>query len=414
MITAGGTKHKRQWGLRYTEARAHALMVAVIMWAGAALVTFGRPGPRNLVDHLKGEDFLQIYTLAHVAFQGPYPTLSESDSFHRHQLELVPASQDYVFLPVYPPSAALIFRPFAALSFGWAALTWALITVLGYAGIVWGAWRPEKLTLADTRFVIAAAAAFPPFFLVVIYGQTTLIPLLAFFLCWLALRSNRPVTAGLALGLLSIKPQFALGVGAVLAFSLSWRILLGFTLSFLAQMLLVTWAIGFAAFEAYGRTVLGMPTVEHLLEPDAWRMHSLRALTRLLPSPAGELVWLVASVLLIRLAVKVWRSSAPLGPRFGLVILATTLINPHLFGYDAVVLVLPFIWLGAWVEEKRPSIRHAYWQSLYFLSVLLLFPSALLLHLQLSVVLMVWLFWEVSRELLASDYGSVGISGRQM
>jgi hypothetical protein len=237
--------------------------------------------------------------------------------------------------------------------------------------------------------------------------------LLGFFLCWSALRRNRCVLAGLALGLLSIKPQFALGLGAVLVLSQSWRILSGLTLSLALQIALVSWTIGFGAFAAYGRTLVGMPAVEYLLEPDAWRMHSLRALMRILPDPAGELLWAVGCLILIGRAVTVWRSRAPLGPRFGLMILLTTLVNPHLFGYDAVVLVLSFIWIGGWIEEARPAIRHQFWQSLYFLSVLLLVPSALLLPLQLSVLLMVWLFWTVSRELLATAGVSPALSRQE-
>ncbi len=43
------------------------------------------------------------------------------------------------------------------------------------------------------RFVAFAAAAFPPFWNLVVNGQNTIIPLLAFFLAWRALESNRRV-----------------------------------------------------------------------------------------------------------------------------------------------------------------------------------------------------------------------------
>jgi hypothetical protein len=391
------------WAIRYNEARIHALIAGVILWTGTAIVTFGSTGSRNLVDHLKSEDFVQIYTLAHAAFEGPYPTLRREAAFHQRQVELVPASDEDHYLPVYPPSAALIFRPLVALSYGWAALLWAAISIAAYGLTVWGAWRSQRLLLPDTGFIAAAAVAFPPFFLLVLHGQTTVIPLLGFFLCWLALERQRPISGGVALGLLTVKPQFALVLAAVLFLSFSWRVLLGFTLCVIGQACAVAFTMGTQAFDAYAETMSGISKIERLLEPDGWRMHSLRTLTRLIPQPAGDLIWACLSLLVIGAAVRVWRSHAPLAPRFGIILLATVLVNPHLFAYDAVVLVLPFIWLGGWVEATQACVRNGYWQAVYMISVLLLLPTALVMYIQASVLVMIWLFWRMTQALLAAE-----------
>ena len=404
------TKHDRParswWTIGYREARAHAHIVAIILWTGMAIVTFGTRSSRNLIDHLKGEDFVQIYTLAHTAFEGPYPTLRTQAAFHQRQVELVPASEGDQYLPVYPPTAALLFRPLAALSYGWATVLWTMITIAGYGLIVWTAWRSQRTALPDGRFVAVAAAAFPPFFLLVLHGQTTLLPLLAFCLCWLGMKSGWPFAAGVALGLLTVKPQFAIVIGCVLTLGFTWRVLLGFAVSVALQGVAVASTMGMQAFDAYRQTVLGMPTVEHLLEPDAWRMHSVRTLTRLIPEPAGEMLWASVSLVLIAVSVRVWRSRAPLSARLGIVVLATVLVNPHLFGYDAVVLVLPIIWLGGWMETTMSPSRRGYWQAVYLLSALLLLPTALFMRVQLSVLVMLWLFWRMAREAMAVTEGA--------
>jgi alpha-1,2-mannosyltransferase len=387
------------WAISYREARGHALVAAIILWTGAAVATFASPGDRNLADHLKGEDFVQIYTLTHIAFEGEYPTPGRRQQFYDRQVSLVPASAGDHYLPVYPPTAALIFHPLAALPYATALAVWTLVTIAGYACVVRGAWLPFRSIFPDVGFVVRAAAVFPPFFLLVLYGQTTLLPLLTFFLAWVALRAGHPIASGLALGLLTVKPQFALVIGPALLFGGNWRVLLGLLISVGAQMIAVTGTIGIQAVSAYARTISELRDIEHLLEPDGWRMHSIRTLTRLVPGPPGDLIWAAASVWIVIAAVRIWRGAFPLTARLGVVILATVLVNPHLFGYDAVILVMPVIWLGAWLDEVRSPQKMMYWQSVYFLCLLLLVPTALLIPVQMSVVVMLWLFWRISREL---------------
>jgi alpha-1,2-mannosyltransferase len=391
----GGRRGLSTWAVSYREARVHALVVAAVLWSGAALVTFGSAGDRNLADHVKGEDFLQIYTLAHVAFEGNYPMPTRQEQFYQRQVALVPASTGDHYFPVYPPSAAVIFRPLAALPYRSALTVWTLITIAGYAYAIRSAWLPVRSALPDGWFVARAAAAFPPFFLLVLYGQTTLIPLLAFLFGWRALDAGRPFLAGAAIGLLAVKPQFALVIGPALLVGRNWAILCGLLISGGIQFLVIWLALGTQAISAYAQTISTLPQIEHLLEPDGWRMHSIRTLTRLVPDPGGDLLWLAASTWVVVAAIRVWRGPAPLSVRFAVVVLATVLVNPHLFGYDALVLALPILWLGGWVETARSRCRTEFWQGVYLLSVLILFPTALVMPLQLSVILMLWMFWRV-------------------
>lgn len=394
------------WRIRYREARIHALIVAAILWSGLVIVTFTTPGLRNLVGHIKGEDFLQIYTLAHMAFEEEYPTIAHGDRFYERQVELIPASKGDLYLPVYPPTAALIFRPLTAFSYGNALAIWTLLTVVGYGFVVHQAWKPFRAALPDPVFLVRAALAFPPFFLLVLFGQTTLIPLAAFFLAWKALRAGYPVAAGAALGLLTVKPQFGLVIGVALLAGGNWKVLLGLSLSAFVQLALIIWTMGPQAIFAYAQTVSAMPRSEHLLEPARWRMHSIRTLTRALPHPTGDLIWAVASVTVTVLAARVWLTSRPVEVRMAMVLLATVLVNPHLFGYDAVILALPILWLGGWIEEVQSPRRQEFWQAAYLLSVLFLLPTAAIVPFQASVVVMLWVFWRSYHELASERQSS--------
>lgn len=399
-----GQRPPAAWRIRYREARAHALLVASILWCGFAIVTFAAPGARNLVDHLKGEDFVQIYAIAHAAFEGPYPTVRAHEDFHARQVALVPASAPDYYLPVYPPTAALVFRPFVLLSYLPALAVWSAVTIGGYAAIVYAVWRRVALS-NDTGFLIRAAAAFPPFFLLVLYGQTSIIPFLAFALSWLAARAGHAVWAGIALSLLTVKPQFAPLVCAALVAGGQGRMLLGLCLGVGVQLAAVGGSMGLQAFVAYADTMRSLPAVEPLLEPEPWRMHSLRSLTRLLPQPAGDMIWILASLLIAAVVLRIWRRPASLDLRYGLTVIATVLINPHLFAYDAVVLFLSFMWVGGWLASTDDIFTPSYWQAVYLYSVLILFPTAAVIGLQGSVIVLTWLFHRLVHRLEVRHVG---------
>ena len=388
--------------LRHHEARSHAFIAACLMWL-AALVLLAMPGDRYPTGDLKGADFVQVYTLARLAFEGEYPRLEHMERMHTRQVELVPASATEYYLPVYPPQAALLFAPFTHLSYGAAVYVWAVLLIAVYGAVVWSTWRSVLDVFPDGWFIAAAAAAFPPFWLLVLFGQTTILPMAGFFLAWQALKANKPFLAGLAFGLLSLKPQFAILLTFVFVLNAQWRILLGGACSIGIQLSAVIGTLGLQALRAYFDTVQRMRQIEEFLEPDAWRMHSVRTITNLVPGTAGQALWFVLCATVIAVVVWVWRTRTALTTRLGMLVLGTVLINPHLFVYDAAVLVMPLLWLGAMVERERPDWRPVYWHAVYFLFVFYLFPTARLLFVQCSVLVMLWMFWRLARSIRSAE-----------
>jgi hypothetical protein len=248
------------------EARAHAAIVAVVLWALAAVLLL-RPGPRDLFGTLKGADFVHFYTLGHLALRRDAPTLYDAAAQYVEQVRLVPASVGDQFVPIYPPQTALLFAPFALLSYPWGACLWAALTAAVYAFAVRAAsarWRQGR---ADRLLVIAAAAAFPPFWNLILHGQTTVVPLAAFALGGAALARQRPFLAGLALGLIAIKPQFGL-VLAVLAVACGeWRLIAGGAVSVALQAAAAAIVFGAEAWFAYGGVLRRLSDLAPLLEP---------------------------------------------------------------------------------------------------------------------------------------------------
>jgi hypothetical protein len=127
------------------------------------------------------------------------------------------------------------------------------------------------------------------------------------------------------------------------------------------------------------------------LEPKPYQMHSLSALTRLLPAWIGLPLWVLTAGAVLAYTVNAWKSDAPMRVRLGVVIVASVLVNPHLTIYDATVLILPLIWIGAYVQERRQEDAPAFWTIVYWLFVTLLAPTAFAIRVQASVLLMIWM-----------------------
>jgi hypothetical protein len=382
----------RLWPYSVRRARAHAILTAIILWIGLVITFTAGAGDRSIAGPIKGADFLQFYTMGSLVRTGRPATIYDINAFHNAQVRLVPESAPEFYPPVYPPHVALLFTPFSGLTFRHALLLWSAITIACFGVIVRSAWRPVSNHLPDSVFAFAAAAAFPPFWSLVLHGQVTILVLGAFWAGWMALERERPYLAGVAFGLLLIKPQFAIPLAVVAITCGEWSMIAGAVTSIAIQvgaaLVLFRWAV----LKAYLAFVPVMAQHGDLLEPKPFQSHSLRTLTRLAPSWIGMPLWVALSAVVLYCTVRVWRSTAPLRVRFGMIVVASVLVNPHLIVYDATVLVLPLIWFGAYVQEQSARLdAPTFWTVVYWLFVTLLAPTAAVIWIQVSVVLMVWL-----------------------
>jgi alpha-1,2-mannosyltransferase len=374
----------------------HASIVAAILWVIAiGVLTLGTTY-RDPFGQLKWTDFVHFYTLGHIAQNGPVSSLYNPDALHRRQTELVPESSTEQYLSVYPPQLALLFVPLSNLSYHVAATLWALVNFAVYAISLWLAWRLVRPALPDSALLVAAAAAFPPFWSLVLNGQTTAVPIVAFSAGAIALVHGRKIVAGAALGLLLIKPQFGLMLAVVVLACGEWAMLAGLGLSALVQGVVVTGLLGHRVLLDYVYLlprIAGMPAA---LAPRAEQMHSLATVTRVLPYPLSLIAWLIACAWVSWLIVRLWRSGAPVTVRVGALVVGSLLVNPHVYLYDATVIAVPLVWFAGWFEA-RPSlsdnVRHQWRLAIYALYLLLLFPTARVIGLQLSPFILVWLLY---------------------
>jgi hypothetical protein len=385
------------WSISLKQARMHAVLAATALWLMTIVMTLGGSGGKSLLGVVNAPDFVQFYTLGKLAGEHRMREAYDFQAFHDAQTAFVPESKDLIFPPVYPPQVAIAFIPLSSLAYRTAQRAWTAITIVGYAFIVWWMWRTYRAHLPDAALVVAAAAAFPPFFQTIIYGQITVLILIPLFLAWLALERGRHVAAGFALGLLAIKPQFGLVFAVVVLMRREWRMLTGALIAIALQLLLVWSVLGSDVFADYFAVLQTVAAQADALEAKPFQSHSIRAVTRLLPGWSGTIAWLSVSAVVLWRTGRVWCSDASLEVRLGLAIFASVLVNPHLIVYDAAILVLPLLWFAVdAIEHGTTGAAGRYGMSVYGLFVAFFVPTAAVIKVQVSVLLMLWLFWKVS------------------
>src|ERR1700740_2764117 len=215
--------------------RAHGLLLALAIW-GLYILTIATPSLRDGNGNLKGTDFLHFYTLGSLAIAHRGGDLYDIDAQAALVTKRVPDAAGIRYLPLYPPQVSLVFAPLAHLSYGWALTLWWFFTALIYGACCYGIWRLCP-NLHDFGGAVALAAiAFPAFFHLIAWGQTSALALACFTAGFILLRDQREFAAGLALGCLVFKPQLGLAAGVVFILTGRWKVLAGAALSAAAQI----------------------------------------------------------------------------------------------------------------------------------------------------------------------------------
>jgi len=90
------------------------------------------------------------------------------------------------------------------------------------------------------------------------------------------------------------------------------------------------------------------------MEPNKFHMHSWRAFFDLLrlPGPIAFGAYVVASILTLGAAFLCWRARGPLALRYGALLIATVLVDPHLYAYDLLLLVPVYLVLWDWISAE--------------------------------------------------------------
>ncbi|MCU1300050.1 MAG: hypothetical protein JWQ87_334 [Candidatus Sulfotelmatobacter sp.] len=384
--------------------RAHGVILALCLWS-VYLWNVATPGLRDRAGNIKGTDFLHFYTLGSLALAHRGPDLYNMEAQSALLAHVVPTAVGTVYLPLYPPQVSLFFAPYARLPYVSALLLWLSLSSLIYVLCCYAIWRACPNLRGEGLTVFILAAAFPAFWQLISWGQTSALALACFTAAYFALRAKRELIAGLALGFLIFKPQLAVAATIVFVVTFRWKIIFGAILSAAAQLIAATLYYGPGPLRAWVNMLFKVPSLLPLLEPRPYQTHSLRTFwTILIPwHSLCVVLYVIAALLVSALAVACWRSHIPLRLRYSALLLATVLLAPHLTVYDLVILAPAFLFLSDWIVSQLNHSATPTLKLLLYLAFILplLGPLARWTHLQLSVPVMATLLygiWNLSRK----------------
>jgi hypothetical protein len=259
----------------------------------------------------------------------------------------------------YPPIFLALFAPFTIPPPQIGFLLWTIANLL--LAIPVARSLAAHFPADQRRSVTTLLLLFFPFVMALFVGQMVIILLFAFWKAYEALERGDDFRAGMWLGLLLIKPQYAVVLLTILLFKRRFWAIGGSAVTALMVLLSSLLVGGVDGIVAYVRMILiDYPNYSGGLAIDPQSMISWRALVLNLIPNVGKIDGLVLTALLslvslVMLAV-IWRGAwNPRSPRFANQMLATMIVTLlvayHSQVHGAVLLMVP----GALIAAGSPS-----------------------------------------------------------
>jgi alpha-1,2-mannosyltransferase len=369
--------------------RRYALLTSLALWA-VFIIDYATPGPLDRFGKVKGTDFVQFYASGTLVRDGHIDRLYDPTALLSAIRAAVPRARE-VYVPIQSPQIALVFAPLAALPYTFALAIW-LVAIIGlYTAACVILWSRCSDLPRYRREVTICAVSFPGLYATVIHGQSSVLALLAVAVALLALERHRGWLAGLMLGCLVFKPHWVVALGVVFVMAREWTVLAGICVSALAQLGATLLAVGPKVFRAYLTTLASVGRLGDLLEPrPGYSLRSFFSVFAVDPRVAF-VCYGVASVFVVVIAARIWRSTAGFDVRASALVLAVVLVSPHVFEYDLIVLAPVFFFLGnAAAGHRSTGLTDGAWSwsvaALFFAPVLTAVPPPI--RLQCSVTAM--------------------------
>lgn len=322
-------------------ARTFAL-VYVILTAGVLLHS-------NLVDpkgYTPGFDFSVFWSAAQLAVQG-HPEFSyQLPKLHAIIHTLYPEAREGSYGWFYPPNFFLLITPLGLLPYLPAYLAFMATGLVAYG------WVVRKI--CPGPYTLWVLAGFSGLWDNLVSGQNGFITAALAGAALLTLQ-QRPVLAGILIGLLSIKPQLLLLFPVALVAARAWKTLGVAALSLVLSNGVATAILGWPSFLAWlGSLGLAKSFLEIGGEHFWLRMPTVFAAAHLMGvSLQGS--YLMHAVVAIAVAAVVgglwWRCQDPT-LRYASLTAGSLLISPYVLVYDLTWLALPIAWLARAGQER--------------------------------------------------------------
>ena len=332
MATALLTTHDRTRGPRIPLQAWVAVLAFCLIWIGLGSVIV--PGARK-------HDFLNLYTGASLALGGNFAHLHSPQVQLDRERRFVPELPTLVPF-VRPPFYALLLAPLALLPFGMAFWIWIAVQ----SGLLFGCWAWALFRWGADALIFGAL--YLPTALGIASGQDCVLILAILIGTYSLAEKGNHFASGAALGLGLIKFHLFLLWPLALLIQRRWRMLLGACAAVAAEFLVSLWLSGWSGLVEYFQ-LLRNKNIERL-SPSPELMidvHGL-ALNFRMDNPVVRGLLVGAVILLVAAACR----RAPLWQCMAAASVGSLLVPPHVYGYDAGLLLLS-IWLAIFMSTHK-------------------------------------------------------------
>ena len=209
-------------------------------------------------EDLYKKDFTQFYLMGHALRGGanlyaPLPDLAA---------RFDPQLTDWIKVSAYPPIMAVIGLPFSYLPYFWSVISWmvfelgcliaAVVLIVRHFG--------GRSAATPVLLTVCAFISWQVVYIELYQGQVMIPILLLLTLCWLALKAQKDIKAGILLGVVISIKLYAWPIAIFLLIKGRWRAPMAAFVVFVAATALMVGLVGSATvFDYYfrvGRTVL--------------------------------------------------------------------------------------------------------------------------------------------------------------
>ena len=353
----------------YSRGALAAIVIAflAVVLSGSGVSTFtGRIGG----------DYRAFYAAGEIVADGKIESLYELQTQFDYQKKLLLEPKEFLAF-AYPPHFALVYAPLAELPF---RLSYVVHTILMAAALALACVMIQRLypRLIESPFLLffLALTAYP-ILRSVFGGQNTALSILLIVGCWYYVRHERPLLAGVFLGLLFFKPQFALPLAGLFFLSGRWRVWVSAGATTLALFALNAAILGPDWVSAWIEGVQNQFSLDGRISYTAmvsW-LGAAHGIFGASPAAADAVGWALSAATILAISW-VWYAggrTADFNAQMALASLCVILISPHTAYYDtgialvaAVVLLaragnlnlaaILVIWAAGLLELLAPAI----------------------------------------------------------
>lgn len=304
----------------------------------AVLVFFWIIQGMGAIERAWEHDFLNLYTGSWLASHGQMAKLHDREAQRTVQQQFVPREELVPF--VRPHIYALLLSPLSSLSYRQAFWCW----ILGNVALLFGCWAWAARRFGSDSLVFSAL--FFPTAAGISNGQDCVVMLIIVIGAFRLAEKERWFTAGLVLALGLVKFHLLLLAPVAMLVQKRYRMFAGFCVAGVVEALLSLALGGWAGARSYVDLLLAKDLPR--LSPAPERMVNIHSLPANLFIDQTLLSALLAASIVVLMIVGVRR--APLWRWFSMMLVASTLVVPHVYAYDQSMLLLP-VWLTLFVSS---------------------------------------------------------------